>query len=202
VSVDLGATLGKSITLGAVVDESHAILAALLGVAAVPDLAVFVDREYDRGVRVGPGRRLGVTELAATIVGDPIAPEPNGMSGSVHFEVDLPSTGDGVFFTVIDHTGEAADGHRHVVLSPNRTCVGVVLATSLALAAALRSNGDYVDDEIRMLRPPVRDPVEVIGRTRLSGVGNDFAARCEQYLRQFPGLGGWPPDRSMRSAEA
>lgn len=48
-----------------------------------------------------------------------------------------------------------------------------------------------------MLRPAVREADEVVSRTRLAVEGDGFATRCEEYLRQFPELNGWPWDRSV-----
>jgi hypothetical protein len=117
-----------------------------------------------------------------------------------HFEIDVPATGDGVRLMVADYHHEQFGelrGYRHAVFSPYRTCVGVAVATGLALAAAQLACGEYLDEQIRMLRPQVHEPGQVINRTRLPQGSGDFAAQCEKYLRQFPDLNGWPQDCSM-----
>lgn len=198
-SVDLEATLREPVTLAALIERAYAVLSDLLGIITVPNLAVFVDRRYQKGIRVVPGRCLGAAELAATVIGGPIAQDVTGLSGSIHFEIDVRATGDGVRLMVLDyhdeHFGEFR-GYRHAVFSPCRTCVGVTVATGLALAAAQLACGEYLDEEIRMLRPEARVPGQVIDRTRLPEGSGDFAAQCEKYLRQFPDLNGWPRDRS------
>ncbi|MEV7553117.1 hypothetical protein AB0N89_26200 [Amycolatopsis sp. NPDC089917] len=198
-SVDLEATLRQPITLAAMIEQTRTTLSDLLGVTDVPDLEVFADRQYRQGARTDPGRRLDAAGLAAAVIGDPIAPGESGLSGGVHFEIDVPATGDGVSLMVIDHRHEQFGEYRHrcAVFSPDRTCVGVVVATGLALAAARLARGEYLDEEIRMVRPGLTEPDQVVDQTRLAEGGSDFAARCETYLRQFPGLGGWPRDRSI-----
>lgn len=201
VSLDLTATLRKPVPLAAVVERGRRTLADLLGTTTAPDLVVFADRGYRRGVRTDPGRRLGAAELDATVIGGPIPPDGGGPFGSVHFEIDVPATGDGVRLMVIDYHDEGIARYREAAFSPYRTCVGVVVATGLALAAARVADGEYVDEEIAVLTPPVREPDRFVDRTRLTGGSGDFAARCEEYLRQFPALRDWPADRSMLSPD-
>lgn len=199
-SVDLAATLRQPITLAAMLERTRTILSDLLGIARVPDLEIFVDRQYQQGVRTTPGRCLDAAELAAAVIGDPIAPDATDLDDGAHFEIDVPTTGDQVRLMVIDlHDEEFGEDrlHRHALFSPCRSCVGVAVATCLALAVAQLARGEYLDDEICMLRPGVRETDRVIDRTRLSEGGSDFAAQCEKYLRQFPDLNGWPPARSV-----
>ena len=103
----------------------------------------------------------------------------------------LPVIGGG---DLVGDPGESVEA----VFSPYRTCVGVVAATSLALAAARGSGGEFVDIEVGLLEEqPVSDPAEFIAMTRLARSGRDgFEARCEAYLRQFANLRGWPRDVS------
>jgi hypothetical protein len=166
-SVDLVATLCRPVSLNAVVETARETLSTLLGGSAVPAFEVAADSEYRQG---------------ATVIGGPI------VSGVVGFEIAVPATGDGVRLMVVDHGDE-----RRAVFSPDRTCVGVAVATGLALAAARLGHGEFLDYEIFMLTPPVHDPGQVVSRTRLVDGGGDFGARCERYLRQFPDLNGWPP---------
>lgn len=179
-SVDLEATLRTPITLAVLIDRTRNVLADLLGGVEVPYLAVLTDRRR--------GRALGPAGLSAAVIGEPIEPDQDGLSGSVFYDIDIPATGDGVRLMVIDFIGEASiDDDRHAVFSPSRTPVGITVATGLALATAQLGDGEFVDDEIRMLTPPVRDPDEVISRTRLEGPADDFVGQCTKYLRQFPG---------------
>jgi hypothetical protein len=177
VSVDLEATLRKPITLAAMREQARTILSDLLGAATVPDLAIFADRQYRQGVRTDPGRCLDAAELTATAIGGPIAPDETGVSASIDFEIDVPATG--------------------ALYSAPVGRVGVTVAIGLTLAVAQLADGDYLDEQIRMLRPEVREPMQVISRTRLPEDASEFTTQCEKYLRQFPSLNGWPRDCSM-----
>jgi hypothetical protein len=188
-SVDLEVTMVKPVALADVLSEAQTVLSVLLNVAAVPALAVFTDREYQEGRRLGQGHRLETAEQADIILGVPL-PE-----GEAHFEIDLPETGDGVWLMVIDAETAGWGTGREAVISPYRTCVGVALAAGLALATARLTEGRYVDEQIGMIRG-LQEPDQVISRTRLPERGDDFAIQCERYLRQFPHLNGWPVDRS------
>jgi hypothetical protein len=42
------------------------------------------------------------------------------------------------------------------------------------------------------------DPARFIELTRLTDAAGDFESRCEQFMRQFPSLNGWPKNRSAR----
>lgn len=169
------------ITLAVLIDRTRNVLADLLGGVDVPDLAVVTDRRR--------GRQLGPAGLAAAVIGEPIEPDADGLSGSVFYDIDVPATGDGVRLMVIDFIGEASiDDDRHAVFSPSRTAVGVTVATGLALATAQLADGEFVDDEIRMLTPPVREPDEMVNRTRLDGPADNFVVQCGKYLKQFPNL--------------
>jgi hypothetical protein len=82
-------------------------------------------------------------------LGEPIAQDEAGLAGSVHLEIDVPATGDGVRLMVIDFKHEQFGelrGHRVAVFSPYRTCVSVAVAVGLALAAAElgRGGGQYL----------------------------------------------------------
>jgi len=105
-SVDLDATLRKPITLAAVLEQARTIVPDLLGIITVPGLVVFGDRQYQQGARTDPGRCLDAAELAGAVIGDPIASDETGLSGSTRFEIDVPATGDGVRLMVADHHHE------------------------------------------------------------------------------------------------
>ncbi|GAB3980501.1 hypothetical protein V1634_15125 [Plantactinospora veratri] len=197
-SVDLAATLARPTTLAALLAGTRRTLTELLGPVPAPELDLVADRRYVQGQRVDPGRRLDPAELAGTSIGDPIPAESATSPGTAHYEIDVPASGDGVWLTVIDHLPEAGGGVE-AVFSPYRTCVGVVLATALALTGAELTGGEFVDEQIRMLRPGPTAPRRFVAATRLAPPpDDDFAAACERYLRQFPTLDGWPRSRSMR----
>jgi len=195
-SVDIVATLAEPVTLDAVLRSGRQILFDLLGVAA-PDLVVVADRQYQQSRRIGEGRRLVEAELRATTIGHRIPAAENSFAESIHFEIDVPATGDGVFLMAIDHQGDGLDDGRHAVFAPYRTCVGVGVAVALGLATARLGHGQYIDEQIKMVSPTENDPEDIIHRTRLSGKGEDFAVQCEKYVRQFRHLNGWPQDRAM-----
>ncbi|WP_139307431.1 hypothetical protein [Micromonospora pattaloongensis] len=195
-SIDLEASLLRPVPLAAVLTAARSTLAELLGVDATPELSVVVDRRYEQGRRIAVGRRLGGVELLSTSIGDPITPESNGSLGSIHYEIDISGCNDGVWLMVIDHAPEAG-GEVKALFSPYRTCVGVVVATAMALAVADLGGGEFIDEQIQMLRPGHTDPRHVVKVTRLPRDQGEFATRCERYLRQFPHLGDWPRDVSM-----
>ncbi|MEU8660926.1 hypothetical protein [Actinoplanes philippinensis] len=190
-SVDLEATMEKAVALADFIDAAREVVSVMLNVSAMPALAVFADREYQQGQRVGQGRQVEAAEQADIMIGVPLT------EGAVHFEIDVPETGDGAWLMVIDGAAEGWGSGREAVFSPYRTCVGVTLAAGLALATAQLAEGRYIDEQIGMLRGR-HEPAQVISRTRLPGRGDDFAIQCEKYVRQFSHLNGWPEDRSMR----
>jgi hypothetical protein len=196
VSVDLEATLPRPLTLAAVLAATRGMLAELLGLDAVPGLCVVADRRYEQGRRLCEGRRLTGPELLSTVIGGPIEQVDEEPPNSVHYEVDVAGGNDTVWMMVIDHLPEAG-GEVEAVFSPNRTCVGVVTATALALAVASLAGGEFIDEQIGMLRPRSSEPAHVVAATRLPPVSDDFVRACERYLRQFPHLNGWPASASM-----
>lgn len=76
---------------------------------------------------------------------------------------------------------------------PGADCVGVVFATGFGLGIA--GHGEIIDDEVGMLRPPLKDPAAFVERTCLAVPGDDFALPCERFMRQFHQLNDWPPER-------
>jgi hypothetical protein len=174
---------------------AHATLRQLLAMEAVPALKVVTGRRYKQGLRVDPGQQLSPAELNATTIGDPIPAATVGHAGSAFFEIDVANAHDLVRLMVIDHLPEAGGGVE-AVLSPVRTCCGIVVATGTALAIAILGNGQFIDDEIRMLRPPLSDPRQIITQTRLAHPPKDFLTGCQHYLQQFSHLNGWPSAQS------
>jgi hypothetical protein len=85
-------------------------------------------------------------------------------------------------------------------VSPSRTCVGVVLATAVALGAASASGGRFFDVEIGMLGALVWAPARFVESARLRDGAGSFDQRCERFMRQFPSQNGWPTERSLPSA--
>jgi hypothetical protein len=136
----------------------------------------------EQGFAIRPGRRLAGAELPDIVLGVPGA--------QMYARVDAGGE-DGAWLMDGEHHPHGDEG-MVLSVSPTRTSVGVLLATGLALAAAVHSGGDFIDDEIGMLRPPVREPRAVIARTRLAGPPRDLLSASDTYLRQFPHLGGWP----------
>ncbi|MFG3417352.1 hypothetical protein ACIBTZ_29610 [Micromonospora sp. NPDC049460] len=195
-SVDLEATLPRPLTLATVMDAAQGTLAELLGLDAAPRLRLIADRRYEQGRRLSEGRQVDRAELRSTVIGESVDHEVDAMSHSVHYEVDVSGGNDTVWMMVIHHLSEAGGGVE-AVLSPSRTCVGVVTATALALAVASSAGGEFVDEQIGMLRPRSSDPAHVIAATRLPPGSDDFVSACERYLRQFSHLNGWPRSLSM-----
>ena len=183
-SVDLEVVLSRPVRLGELIDHGRRVLAELLGGDA-PELVVRDGARADRPL-------MSTAETAGIVLGQPV-PDND------HFRVDVPATGDQVHVMAIDHADIDPEMGWEAVFSPSRSCVGVAVATGLALATAQVSEGRYVDGQIRMVPYDLGDPDIVIARTRLRAPVGDFDMRCEQYLRQFPHLGGWPRDRSAPS---
>jgi hypothetical protein len=199
VSVDVVAELARPVSLASVLECAADALKALLGMDSAPGLEVIDGWRIEDHLRVSSGRPLSAEDLAATMIGYRIPPAESEIAGSLTFAVDLVGAKDRAYVMVIDLTDvRGTDPGIEAAVSPTRTCVGVVLATAVALGAAIASGGKFVDVEIVMLDGVAWDPARFIELAGLpDGVG-DFAARCEQFMRQFPQLGGWPRDRSTR----
>jgi hypothetical protein len=180
-SVDLYATLPRPVSMATVIDTASTTLTELLALAAPPKLCVTGFAVYDHGEIVQPGRRLAAPELRAMTLGVP--------GEGQHVQVAVGR--DPVWLMDGEYHPHGDDGFV-LTVSPARTSVGVVLAMSVALAAAMVAGGEFIDDEIRMLRPPERNPRSVVDRTRLRTARPDLATACEEYMRPFPHLGGWP----------
>ncbi|WP_346048261.1 hypothetical protein [Actinomadura chokoriensis] len=146
-------------------------VAGLLATDSLPDLVVVESREYERGVEVAPGHPMAAAELAAVMVGEAIPRSPDGVAGARFFELDVAGFEERTWIMLFDFRHD--DGE-----------------------SAIEGRGEFVD-ETRMLQPPVGDPRRFIEQTRLREPGDDFAVQCERFLRQFPDLGGWPPDRRV-----
>lgn len=199
-SVDVVAELPAPVSLAAVLERAGDALRALLGVdSELPELAVIDGWRVENHSRVSSGRLLSGEDLTSTMIGERILPDEGEIAGSVTFEVDLVGGKDRAYVMVIDWTGvQGAEPRIEAVVSPTRACVGVVLATAVALGAASASGGEFVDMEIMMLDGVAWDPGRFVELARLTDGAGDFEARCEQFMRQFPSLNGWPTDRSAR----
>jgi hypothetical protein len=200
VSVDVAAELAAPVSLAAVLERARDALRALLGLdSEPPELAVIDGWRVESHLRVPSGRPLSARDLASTMIGERIPPENGQAAGSVTFQVDLVGGEDRAYLMVIDLTGvQDTEPCIEAVVSPTRTCAGVVLATAIALGAASASGGEFIDVEIVMLDGVAWEPARFIELARLTDGTGDFEARCEQFMRQFPGLNGWPKDRSAR----
>ena len=204
-SVDLVGSIRNPVPLDLLVAAARDTLTQLLGLSAAPAIEVTARRRYQRGEVVDAGHLLSEDELASELVGTHLLGPPLERS-SASFDFGLRGYHDFVRLMVFDHCDPldpgGEDNHVDAVdacFMPQRTCVGVLLATALALAAATRGDGEFVDIEISMLEPPVGDPVRVIELTKLPDAGDDFETRCVRYMRQFPNLDGWPADPSLTS---
>ena len=196
-SVDLVGTMRAPVPVDALVATARETLARLLGMGTLPVIHVIADRVFDQGRLVDGGRRLGHRELGAVLVGARGAGSPTERDLAFRVAGAEDTVGLILWDPCELADQEAREGHRepvHAVFSPTRTCVGVVTATALALAAGSLGGGEFVDAEIRMLASAESDPARMIDLTRLPDREDDLPARCERYMRQFPRLNGWPRD--------
>jgi hypothetical protein len=200
VSVDVAATLAAPVPLAAVLERAGDALRALLGPGSEPpDLAVIDGWHVEGHRRVSSGRLLSARDLARTMIGGPVPAEGGNAAGPVTFEVGLAGGKDRAYVMVAGLAGlQGTDPCTEAIVSPTRTCAGVVLATAIALGAAAASGGEFIDAEIVMLDEIAWEPARFIELARLTDGTGDFEARCEQFMRQFPSLDGWPKDRSAR----
>ncbi|MGW1673184.1 hypothetical protein [Streptomyces sp. NPDC002324] len=201
-SVDLVGTMHTPVPLDVLVDAAGETLARLLGLKAAPVIEVVAERRFELGRPVHEGRRLLHRELGTLLIGERATHSADQRPHER--DVDFRVTGweDTVGLIVFDPC-EVLD-HEEVtdeqlepveaVFSPERTCVGVVTATALALTAGSLGGGRFVDAEISMLPRPESNPARMVELTRLPDRGDDFVERCERFMRQFARLNGWPRD--------
>lgn len=183
-SVDLCATVQEPISLATVVSAANAAMRNLLHLESVPAIAVFAAPRYEQGRQIDPGQLCSGETLASDTIG--------GRMSAGNYDFHLADRADLARFFVAQD-----EGMVDAVFSPTRTCVGVVLATALSLAAADHGCGEFLDLEIRMIDPIVSEPSIFAHSTRLKEPGTDFDLQCERYLRQFTRLNGWPRDVSL-----
>lgn len=186
-SVDLCATVQEPISLATVVSAANTTMRTLLHLESVPAIAVFAATRHEQGRRIDPGRLCSVETLASDVIGGRMSAGNYDFRLADHAELTR-------FFVAQD------EGMVNAVFSPARTCVGIVLATALSLAAADHGCGEFLDLEIRMLDPIVSEPSIFAQSTRLKEPGTDFDLQCQRYLRQFSRLNGWPHDVSLTRA--
>ncbi|MFD9702746.1 hypothetical protein [Lentzea sp. NPDC059081] len=197
-SVDLVGTLRTPISLDALVTTAGETVQRLLGLGTAPVVEVFEAVRYEENT----GRPLSARALRSTTIGGHVAADLFEQSVRRRFDFEV-APGTGARLMVFDRCGGAPDATHDVVdaaFTPVRTCSGVVVATALALAAATRGGGEFVDVNI-MMTPSVSDPEQVVELTRLRDRGEDFVGRCERYLRQFAALDAWPPADADADAE-
>jgi hypothetical protein len=199
-SVDVSSYFGKPVSLAAVTDGTADVLGELLGLKAEGVPAILVSAGWSAKA-VAP---LDQPTLRELLVGGPLPDECAG-DRSPAFTIRVAGMEDGAYLMIMDHADED-DPSPQVVgyASPYRTCVGVVLALAVVLAIGVTSDGKlYEDWQLPMtyfVDELTDDPARFIELTRMpasASDNDDFAARCEQFLRRFPRMGGWPPDRSM-----
>lgn len=183
-AVDLCATVQEPISLATVLAAANSAMRELLHLESVPAIAVFAAPRYEQGRLVDPGQPCSAQTLASDMIGGPMS--------AGHYDFRLTDRADLARFFVAQD-----EGMVDAVFSPTRTCVGVVLATALSLAAADHGCGEFLDLEIRMLDPLESEPSIFTQCTRLTERGTDFDLQCERYLRQFSRLDGWPRDVSL-----
>lgn len=202
-SVDVSSYFGRPVSLAAVVDRVADVLSALLrlDLKAVPSVRVSGGWASSED----PWQALDRSALENLIVGGPLSRDSDD-GDSPAFTIHIDGLADAAWLMITDHADD--DDLRPQIMgnvSPQRTCVGVVLALAVVLGIGIASDGKLHEDwQIPMtdfVEEPVDDPERFIELTRASSSGSRhdeaFAARCERFLRQFPRLGGWPRDVSL-----
>ena len=187
--MDLSATISTGFTLSALTLAAGELVGELAGTDA-PEVLAVVGRRYHRGVEIDPG--AAAPPGACIRVGDL---GPSGAHRSVdRFDLELRSPPDRARVRVVDHgrRGRGGDGTT-MAISPQRTPVGVLLATAAALAAATVGEGEFVDLDLRLVDPPITDPQAFVDRTRLQPTDLPLAAAALAWVRRFEHLGAWPP---------
>ncbi|WP_328835092.1 hypothetical protein [Streptomyces europaeiscabiei] len=200
-SVDFVGTMHAPVPLDALVATTRETLVRLLGLRTVPVIDVIADRRFDQGSLVDAGRCLRGQELGGVLVGERVPGLSAEDPGERDFAFCVAGSRDMVRLMMFDpHVHLGHDGPHdkrepvEAVFSPARTCVGVVTAAALALAAGSLGDGEFIDAEVSLLQVPESNPARMIELTRLPDLGDDFAARCERFMRQFARLNGWPRD--------
>jgi hypothetical protein len=192
VSVDLSATISQPFDLDTFVSATQTTLGQLTGTLP-PDLVVIAGRTYRQGQLVDPGAE--VPRGSATTLGDPddvSLGEP--VSGRGYFVLRLDGLPDEVFFFVYDGRKYRPADPLVANFSPSRTPVGVTVAISATIAAAIEGQGELIDLNIRFLESPVADPRQFVELTKLRPGDKPFRNACLDWVRQFDRLEGWPPE--------
>jgi hypothetical protein len=205
VSVDFSAVPRVPVRLDRVSDTTSEVLRKLTGFADPPSPVFIADVVRDGGRVVSQGRRLVRADLEAITL--PSEYENVGERllgtrlGSYDYDVMLEGLVERSSILVIGLPGRTLPtrgGTVDVLVSPTRTCVGLVMTIALALAIALESQGEFDDGEVMLLgRPGPRDPRIFIDTTQATWQPTDFIKGCTSFMRQFPALQGWPPDASL-----
>ena len=195
-SVDVSCHFGKPVSLASVAGYVPAVLSDLLGGPRVVLPPVRVNEGWAAPEGAAP---LVQSELSDRIIGG------HGSAGSV-FTFRIAGTPDPVILSVMDRADEDDPDPEMVgYASPCRTCTGVVLALAIVLSIGLVSGGALGDDwqlpRHDFVEEPAGDPQRFLDLTRMplsAGLTDiNLPARCEEFLRRFPRLGGWPRDRSI-----
>lgn len=191
-AVDVVARVGGPFSAAGLVVTARRLMAELLGGGQIPELAVFVGRRYQQGERLTAGRRLSRRELDMLVVGADLTNDGFCRSGS-WLEVEVGVTGDGAWCHFMAFPEDDGPDRLEFICSPYRTCVGVVTAVSVALAAAVCGGGELDESsDLTLLNPHIGDPERAVEAMRLTEPGEDFADQCVRFMRQFDGLKGWP----------
>ena len=202
-SVDFTAVPRVPFRLDRVSDTTGEVLRKLTGFADPPSPIFIADVVRERGRIVAPGRRLDRANLAVITLPseyEDAGEKPLGTS-LASYDVALGDLAERSWILMIGLprlTLPTRGGTVDVLISPTRTCVGVVMTIALALAIALESQGEFDDGEVMLLgRPGPRDPRIFIDTTQATWQPTDFIKGCTSFMRQFPALQGWPPDASL-----
>ncbi len=207
-SVDLGVRrLKTDSSLEDVFDAATEFMRTFSRCDETPVFEAWSGVRYRRGFVVDTGRRLSSSDLAETRIPSDfrdVVANDVGKRVAV-YEVGLAGYQERTLFWIFGWApGDQEPGPSvDVSCSPTRTCVGVVMALSVALAVAKQCEGLFVDESMILLdRPAPTSPLEFVELTNARRPSaQNFVDGCVTFLRSLPAMTGWPSDAVLTARE-
>jgi hypothetical protein len=182
VSVDSSGFLPRAVTLAAVLDSARTTTRTLLGMTAVPELAVVTDVHTTSRTVLRP-------EQETTLLGGDAGFWEAGLPGTDHWVRLIPGRG---WDESAVPLGLTDDEDRLWLLPsvncvPARTAVAMVLSLGLALGAALAGGGQFTTQLTVRDRGVLTDPARVIAAASIPPAELSFGDACLRFMDRFPG---------------